>query len=585
MNELFIELKHLLPNPYQPRQHEDFSVVLELAENIERNATMEFDGLLQAPTVRPIGDQGDYQLAFGHTRKAAFQELVNQGKSRYERMRVYVRDLTDVQMFEAAVAENIKRRDLNPIEQAESMRRYMDEFGKTSAEAGEFFNCSEENVRAKVRLLNLPEPVQVKMRAGEVNENTARALLQMQRVTSPEVIAKTVERIEKKDGDSTPEQVIENTIEHLDNVTEFRNGRGWPLNMKKFPNKLLPTLTEDEAVIALGIGENQKAMQLVSEYLEYLEADSMGPGDEGFDQELYDACKPEMQKRLEALAKINPIYVEKLQHLINPPACTTACPFYTTIRGSHYCGMKVCYGRKSVAWEAHSIDQASKSLKIPVYNKAADGGYVLLAGYESSHKKVFTNRHTDLRLLPKSAADRYASQWGFDGVNGDHVLVVATGQALDKLDTTSRNRSKGGKKTEKEKAEMRMMRVYRMRRKEFLWEFTAIAKSVFDGVSVDVIKKLKGWHFVSVDDKIPDEWLKGKKANASVEADFERRELIWRMIDDVCSYYTRSSMLTILKNLQERSGKWNVKIPARLTKLAEQFDAEISAAATPKAAK
>src|SRR5689334_20455436 len=180
MSEQLIALEFLQANPYQPRHNEDPVVVQELAENIERNATKEFDGLLQAPTVRAIGG-GDYQLAFGHTRKAAFANLFNQGKSRYGRMRVYVRELTDVQMFEAAVAENIKRRDLNPIEQAESMRRYMDEFHKTSVEAGEFFNCSEENVRAKVRLLNLPAPVQEKMRAGEVNENTARTLLSMQR--------------------------------------------------------------------------------------------------------------------------------------------------------------------------------------------------------------------------------------------------------------------------------------------------------------------------------------------------------------------------------------------------------------------
>lgn len=55
MNETFIHLDLLDPNPYQPRQHEDSAVVQELAENILRTATVDFDGLLQAPTVRAIG--------------------------------------------------------------------------------------------------------------------------------------------------------------------------------------------------------------------------------------------------------------------------------------------------------------------------------------------------------------------------------------------------------------------------------------------------------------------------------------------------------------------------------------------------
>src|SRR5688572_15649036 len=123
-------------NPYQPRQVEDAGAVAEIAESIKRN------GLMQVPSARKAGSR--YQLAFGHTRLAAFK------LNGEDCMPLIVRDLSDLQMFELGVAENIKRRDLNYVEQAEAMRRYMVEFGKTSVQAGEFFNVSEEVVRGTV---------------------------------------------------------------------------------------------------------------------------------------------------------------------------------------------------------------------------------------------------------------------------------------------------------------------------------------------------------------------------------------------------------------------------------------------------
>lgn len=506
-NQLIIAIDLIDPNPYQPRQSEDLDFVAEIAASIKEN------GLMQVPIGRRVN--GRFQLAFGHTRKAAF--LLNGETS----MPLIVRDLNDLQMFELGVAENIKRRDLNPIEQAEAMRRYMDEFGKSSVEAGEFFGVAEETIRQKVRLLKLTGPVQAEMRSGEINENTARSLLQMQRVATPDVVEKTVQKIKSNIDKALPDEIIENVIEHLPNVVELRQGRIWPLEMKKFPNNLLPKMTEE----AVGLYESQ------------------------------------------------------IDHLVNPPACN-ACPFYTKMRGSHYCGLKICYERKEIAWELHLLELASKNLNIKIYNKEEDGGYVMLVGYESSHKKLFTSRHKGLRLLPKSEVDRYSSQWGFDGVNFDYMFVVATGAATEKLGTS--RGSRGGKKTEHEKAEMRMMKVYRVRRKEFLWAFTDAAKAIFADVPVDAVKQVKDWHFVGIDDRIPDECLKGKRESAQVQADFERRELVWAMIHDVCSHYRRSSMATILNNLQKQATEWKIKIPASLKKLAEQFDAEIEAAGAPK---
>jgi ParB/RepB/Spo0J family partition protein len=508
--QVLISLKLIDPNPYQPRQVEDVEAVAEIAASIKQN------GLLQVPSARQVN--GRYQLAFGHTRKAAF--LINGETS----MPLIIRDLNDLQMFELGVAENIKRRDLNPIEQAEAMRRYMDEFGKTSAEAGEFFGVAEETIRQKVRLLKLPEPVQVQMRAGAINENAARSLLSMQKVAPVDVVIKTAQKIEAKEDQVVPDDLIEHELAYrLNNVVELQDGgRGWPLNMKKFPNKLLPAMTE------------------------------------------------------EAVAN----HESRIDHLVDPPACN-ACNFFTKLRGKHYCGLKICYERKKVAWERHQLELAVKNLNIRVYNKEEDGPYAVLDCFEEPSNKVFKSKDTGLRLMLKSDVNHYVYQQKFEGMNHDYVVVVITGPALQKT-ILSKHNIKGGKKTEHEKAEMRMMRVYRQRRKDFLWAFTDIAKVIFAGVPVEAVKKLERWHFIGIDDRIPDEFLKGKRENAKVTADFERRELVWKMIDDICSHYHRSSMATILNKLQKQAAEWKIKIPVSLHKLAEQYDAEILAAAAPK---
>jgi hypothetical protein len=62
----------------------------------------------------------------------------------------------------------------------------------------------------------------------------------------------------------------------------------------------------------------------------------------------------------------------------------------------------------------------------------------------------------------------------------------------------------------------------------------------------------------------------------------ERRELVWAMLEGVSSHYHRQTMADLLNKLQKQAAEWNLKIPASLKKLAEQFDAEITAAAAPK---
>ena len=522
-DQVLVLLDQIDPNPYQPRQTEDAAAVQELADSIVRN------GLLQVPTARKAN--GRYQLAFGHTRLAAFR-LLSKKSNIYNTMPLNVQELSELQMFELAVAENIKRRELNPIEQAEAMRVYMTQFEKNSVETGAFFGVSPETVRGTVRLNDLAPAAKDALRAGKITVSTARSLLSLQKVAPAGTIKEVLKEITSEADNMTPDEIIEETIDDLQGVVTLWNGyddgkaragrSGWLLDTKNFPNKLLPVLD------------------------------------------------PKDLKKLSA---------EQQEHLANPPACNT-CPFYTKVRGNHYCGLQLCYDRKVEAWTAQKMTDASRQSKIPVYQEA-DGIFRVLDGYRD--EALFKKANKDLRLILKAAAKQqlgysYFYQ-SYTGIDSDLFLVVATGDALNKLSKDSSsssgstsNRGNKGKRTEKEKQEMRMMKVYRARRKDMMWECASVARTVFDGVPLEVLRKLCNWENVWADDEIPDAY----RTAADDKADYQRRALVWRLIMRESSHYHRKSMVSIVNGMKTL---FSITPPKSLIKQAEAWDAEIKAAA------
>jgi ParB family transcriptional regulator, chromosome partitioning protein len=167
---IYRPLEQILPNPFQTRDHEDPEHVKNLAISIGTQ------GLMQVPVARAAAD-GTVQLAFGHSRLAAFKFLRDTGNAGFEQMPVSLQALDDLQMFQAAVAENLDRKDLSPVEEARAMKVYMDDFHKTSLETGTLFHLAESTVRGKVRLLNLPPEILEGMVSGKMNEGAARELL------------------------------------------------------------------------------------------------------------------------------------------------------------------------------------------------------------------------------------------------------------------------------------------------------------------------------------------------------------------------------------------------------------------------
>ena len=523
MNEQLIPLKQIADNPYQHRE------VYEGIEELGR--TIAAVGLQQAPKARLNGK--GYQLKFGHRRKRAFDWLlknyIKEGLpdryGGYTVMPLDIEELTDRELFDAMVIENTQRADLKPTEVAQLLKQYQETFpDATSKEIGLVFNMNDATVRGMVRLLDLPKPVQAKLDDGTISQGTARLFHSMQKIASEDKIVETLKRIEKKKGEILPEKVIEQAIDHLPDAVDMWDERsgdgkpragyhGWPLEMKNFPKQFLPAMNE----------------QMVARY------------------------------------------EQQIAHLVDPPACMS-CPFYTKVSGSHYCGLKICYERKTVAWLASQVEQTSKSTKIPIYVES-DGRFVLL---ENSIKadKLFNERHEGLRLLSKSLVRRYNYQY-FKGVDDDVCFVVATGDAISKLDTNG-GTQKGGKMTEKEKADRRAMKIYRVRRIELFWEFTGLAKSLFDNIPVDVLNTICRWESIMIDDRIPEEHSKGN-SKPEQKADYQRRALVWRLIMHSGSHNQRKALSAILTDMQKRTG---VKPSKALLKQATQWDAEINAAAS-----
>ena len=151
------------PNPWQPRSVLSDDDLAELANSLEEH------GLVQPIVVRSQGDR--YQLIAGQRRLAAIRRLD------WKTVPVRVLDVDDRQMSEIAIVENLQRRDLDPLEKASSFKQYLSTWGSTQEELAKRLSVDRSTVANLIRLLELPETVQQKLRAGAISMGHARALL------------------------------------------------------------------------------------------------------------------------------------------------------------------------------------------------------------------------------------------------------------------------------------------------------------------------------------------------------------------------------------------------------------------------
>jgi ParB family chromosome partitioning protein len=152
---------------YQPRTRMDDGSLSELAASIKSQ------GIMQPVLVRPIEGQGaiGYEIIAGERRFRAAQ------LAGLEEIPVLVREVDDQNAAAMALIENIQREDLNPLEEAQGIARLISEFDFTHEQAANAVGRSRSAVSNLLRLVNLAQPVQTMLMAGDIDMGHARALL------------------------------------------------------------------------------------------------------------------------------------------------------------------------------------------------------------------------------------------------------------------------------------------------------------------------------------------------------------------------------------------------------------------------
>lgn len=171
-------IKNIAANPYQPRCNFDEEKLQELAASIK-----EF-GVVQPVVVRKKGRS--YELVAGERRLRAA------GLAGLTKVPAIVKNYDDAKMMEIALIENIQRHDLNPIEEAQGLRRLMQEFKLTQEQTAEKVGRSRSAVTNILRLLNLPEQVQKQIINGVLTMGQAKQLLGLPK---PEQMCEVAEAI------------------------------------------------------------------------------------------------------------------------------------------------------------------------------------------------------------------------------------------------------------------------------------------------------------------------------------------------------------------------------------------------------
>lgn len=185
-----VKLEQIRPNPFQPRQR--------AAENLdELVASIREKGVLQPVLVRPRRE--GYELVMGERRFRAAQG------AGLEAIPALVRSVSDREMLELALVENLQRENLNPIEEAAAYKRLVDEFSMTHEAVAERVGKDRSTVTNAVRLLSLPYKVRDALAAGRLSAGHARPLLALasrreqvsiaERIASEGLSVRAVERL------------------------------------------------------------------------------------------------------------------------------------------------------------------------------------------------------------------------------------------------------------------------------------------------------------------------------------------------------------------------------------------------------
>ena len=160
-----LPVERLTPGPFQPRRRFDAEDLSELAESIREQ------GVLQPVLVRRGADGETYEIIAGERRWRAAQ------LAQLHEIPVLVREFDDRTAMEIALVENVQRRDLTALEEADGYHRLIEEYGHSQEDIARAVGKSRSHVANTLRLLNLPTEVRALLEDGQLTAGHARALL------------------------------------------------------------------------------------------------------------------------------------------------------------------------------------------------------------------------------------------------------------------------------------------------------------------------------------------------------------------------------------------------------------------------
>ena len=165
-----LKLDEIRPNRYQPREKFNKAQMAELVSSIKEKGVVQPILVRRQPAGGNVFD-GGYELIAGERRLRAAKE------AGLERIPAIIREIPDTEMLEISLMENIQREDLNSIEEAEALRRLMEEFELTQEELARRLGKERSTLANTLRLLKLPPEVKKEVREGTISAGHARALL------------------------------------------------------------------------------------------------------------------------------------------------------------------------------------------------------------------------------------------------------------------------------------------------------------------------------------------------------------------------------------------------------------------------
>ena len=202
-----LPVSEIEPNRSQPRRDFDEESLRELADSIAAH------GVLQPLLVRPLAE-GGYQLVAGERRWRASR------MAGLSEVPVIIREMTDSEMMQISMIENLQRENLTPVEEALGYKTLVDEYGFTQEEISKSVGKSRPVIANALRLLHLPQEVLDMLSNGEISTGHARALLSIDEedkllelarsINKNDLTVRDVERLAKKINDDKSESPKQN---------------------------------------------------------------------------------------------------------------------------------------------------------------------------------------------------------------------------------------------------------------------------------------------------------------------------------------------------------------------------------------